>query len=144
MHLSSFPGFRVVFVIHKINLCWNLGCLGKERKNENWRYRRPEWATTYFESSIAIEKVCHDRVPLTLCCDRVIHFATRHIDQVHDWVYACVTGLRARLGRARDSAACASDRNPRPLVMIGFLCHYRVGAGNGRLWVAIEVFLVAT
>ena len=51
----------------------NLGCSGKEKekKNGNYKCRRPEWATAHFESTVAIEEVCHDRVPLALCRDRV-------------------------------------------------------------------------
>ena len=109
----------------------------KGKEKEYRRCRRPEWATAHFESSIAIEKVYRDRVPLTLCRNRVICVATGRIGQAHDWVCACVTGLHARLGHVR-------DRNPWPRFTTGFLCRDRIGVGNGRLWVAIEVFLVAT
>ena len=134
--LSSFSGFRVVFLIHKINLCWNLGCLRKERKKENWRCKRPEWAIAHFESSVATEKVCRDRVPLTmsrhghLCRDRAHRPGAR--------LGLCLRDrTEPRLGRAR-------DRNPQPHVATGFLCHDKVRAGTRRQWVATEVFLVVT
>ena len=53
----------------------NLGCSGKEKekKNGNYKCRRPEWATAHFESTFAIEEVCRDRVPLALCRDKGFH-----------------------------------------------------------------------
>ena len=65
------------------------------------------------------EKVCRDRVPLTLCHDRVICVTTGHISQAHDWVYAWATRLSTQLGHARDNIGCTSDRNPRPHVETG-------------------------
>ena len=66
MHFVKFPDFRVVCVIHKINLCWKLGCFGEEeRRKENRELdgRMAKMATAHFLVFVATEKVYRHRTP---------------------------------------------------------------------------------
>ena len=66
MHFVEFPDFLVVFVIHKINLCWKLGCFGEEerrKENREWDGRMARMATVHFLVFVATEKVSRHRIP---------------------------------------------------------------------------------
>ena len=73
IYIDKFSGLPGVFVIKRL-IYVEFGVLWKgkekEKKNGNWKYRRPKWATAHFEASVTIEKIYHDRVPCTLRCDR--------------------------------------------------------------------------
>ena len=108
----------------------NLECFGKERKKEKekgkWKWRRPEWATTHFESFLATEEVCRDKVPLALCRDKGFHVAIGLVGLAHDTTRARATGLFMRLERARDNSECAHNRDSRSCVVTELLCRDRV------------------
>ena len=58
-------------------------------------------ATAHFEPSVETAKVCHDRVPLDLCCDRAIRVAIMLLGQAHNLAcerdrHAHIAGMRAR------------------------------------------------
>ena len=79
MYFGKFSGLPRVFVIKRL-IYVEFGMLWKgkekEKKKGNWKCRRPEWATAHSEAPIATEKICCDRVPWTLRCDRVFRVAT--------------------------------------------------------------------
>ena len=60
----------------------------KEKKKGSWKCRRPEWATAHFEAPVATNKICRDRVPWTLCHDRVFSGAMERTD-THDKSATC-------------------------------------------------------
>ena len=63
--------FWKVFWVSQVFVIKRLICIEfrvfweRKEKRENWWCRRLEWATAHFESSVVIEEVCCDRVPLT-------------------------------------------------------------------------------
>ena len=62
-------------------------------------------------------------------------------DQAHAPTWACATGLRGRLEREHDIAACMRDKDSRSRVATDLLCHNRVWGWDLVAWVAIEVSL---